>query len=556
MQLVINNLTGSTRTYLSGAVSVAANSSTSVTNTTQQFQLATDGGLRSDIFSNLASITDGTNSFGAQDAITYLYEILQDLGPLSDGFGNPITSTTVGSKQTLDVNVASTTPPSNLLSTGTLTGTGQTVNLTLQGTASVNIDVSGSGFVGTIVVIENTPSQSRVLGVFNGNSSPIAANITANGNYRVVGLATSATLTVQFSAYTSGSATINIYGSTAPFIVMPYSANAANVLVTSYLNDGSGNALTSTNNALNVSAVSSADTFVTGSITTQDTASTATTGYNGQVWYSGTPTTGSVFTTATVGIETGMVEISGTWTGTLETEVSVDGGTNWIAHSIHQIGSTNFLTTFTGNIAGSLNLAGKTNFRVRATSAITGTVNIRLIESQNVSNVYVANSIKLVDGSSTTSNTMMNIVAASTAASATNTSIVVGLSPNSPLPAGTNSIGTVSSKTQDGSGNSISSYNSQLDTADIINTTLSSGSVTVSTSAVAARVSTSNLTNRKMLTISPTNGNVYLGATSGVTTSTGIPIFQNQVISFSFSANVTPYLIAASSITVNIMEGS
>lgn len=144
------------------------------------------------------------------------------------------------------VNVASTAPPNNIIATGTLTGTGQSVNLTLQGTASVNIDVSGSGFVGTLVVIENTPSQARILGVFNANNSPIAPSITANGNYRVVGLATSSTLTVQFSAYTSGSATVNIYGSTAPFIVMPYSANAANVLVTSYLNDGVGSAITST----------------------------------------------------------------------------------------------------------------------------------------------------------------------------------------------------------------------------------------------------------------------------------------------------------------------
>ena len=143
------------------------------------------------------------------------------------------------------ISAVSLPPPSNILATGTLTGTGQTVNLTLNGTASVNIDVSGSGFVGTLQVVENTPSSARVLGVFSLNSSPVASSITTNGNYRVVGLPTSATITVQFSAYTSGSATINIYGSTAPYIVQPYSANAANVLVTSYLNDGSGNAISS-----------------------------------------------------------------------------------------------------------------------------------------------------------------------------------------------------------------------------------------------------------------------------------------------------------------------
>ena len=250
----------------------------------------------------------------------------------------------VDSSARLIVNVGSTAPPNNIIATGTLTGTGQTVNLTLQGTASVNIDVSGSGFVGTIVVLENTPSSARVLGVLNVNASAIASSITANGNYRVVGLATTSTITVQFSSYTSGSATINIYGSTAPFIMMPYSANAANVLVTSYLNDGSGN--------------------------------------------------------------------------------------------------------------------------------------------------------------------------------------------------------------------SINSYNSQLDVADIVNAALSSGNITVGTTSVAANVSGTNLTNRKLLMVTPTNGTIYFGSSSAVTTANGTPIYQGQTRSFSFSSNVTLYLVAASSIVVNVFEGS
>jgi len=49
---------------------------------------------------------------------------------------------------------------------------------------------------------------------------------------------------------------------------------------------------------------------------------------------------------------------------------------------------------------------------------------------------------------------------------------------------------------------------------------------------------------------------VYLGSSSSVTIATGIPIYPNQVISFAFSANVTPYLIAGSSITVNVFEGA
>jgi hypothetical protein len=242
------------------------------------------------------------------------------------------------------VDVGLSVPPSNLLATGTLTGLSQTVTLNLQSTASVNVDISGSGFVGTIVVYESTPSSQRNLGLLLLNNSAIQSSITANGNYRVVGLPTSATISVAFSAYTSGSVTVNIYGSTAPYIVQPYSANAANVLTTAYLNDGSGNA--------------------------------------------------------------------------------------------------------------------------------------------------------------------------------------------------------------------VASYNSQLDTADVINTSISSGSITVGTTPVAARVGGANLANRKMLMISPLTSTLYLGSTSSVTTATGIPIQPGQVMSFAFSANVTPYLISATSGTVNIFEGA
>jgi hypothetical protein len=93
---------------------------------------------------------------------------------------------------------------------------------------------------------------------------------------------------------------------------------------------------------------------------------------------------------------------------------------------------------------------------------------------------------------------------------------------------------------------------------DTIQNAISSGSITVSTTAIAARVSSANLANRKMLMISPApaGGIVYLGASSSVTVSNGFPIYPGQVISFAFSANVTPYLIAAASTTVNIFEGS
>jgi hypothetical protein len=240
--------------------------------------------------------------------------------------------------------VYATAPPTDQTVTGTLTSGSSVVTINLNGAASLNIDVSGPGFVGTIMVQVSEPSSARSLPLFAISSNLYTASITTNGSYRVASLAGSGTVNVMFTSYTSGSANILLRSSTAPYYVQPFNINAGNLLETSYTNDGSGNP--------------------------------------------------------------------------------------------------------------------------------------------------------------------------------------------------------------------IASYNSQLDTVDIINTALSSGSITVGTTAVAARVSTSNLANRKMLMISPVTYTVYMGSSSAVTTATGTPIYPGQVVSFSFSANVTPYLIAATSGTVNIFEAS
>src|SRR6266852_6433645 len=57
----------------------------------------------------------------------------------------------------------------------------------------------------------------------------------------------------------------------------------------------------------------------------------------------------------------------------------------------------------------------------------------------------------------TTAANVANVKAASTAAVVADNSLVVALSPNSPTPTGTNTIGTVVAKNQDGLGNNIAS---------------------------------------------------------------------------------------------------
>ncbi len=173
-------------------------------------------------------------------------------------------------------------------------------------------------------------------------------------------------------------------------------------------------------------------------ITTQDLVSASTTVYNSQTWYTGTPTAGSAAVFSLASVADGVINVTGTWTGTLQAEVTVDG-TNWVAHGVHIFGSPNFVTTFTGNVMASINLAGKTQFRIRATAAMTGSATVKFVSSVNPATVYVANAIKLQDASSPTSSVQGTIKAASTAPVATDTALVVAISPNTgslPLPTG------------------------------------------------------------------------------------------------------------------------
>jgi hypothetical protein len=93
-------------------------------------------------------------------------------------------------------------------------------------------------------------------------------------------------------------------------------------------------------------------------------------------------------------------------------------------------------------------------------------------------------------------------------------------------------------------------------TADLLVSGGVQGAVSVSTTAVAAKVGGSNLSNRKTLTVMPTDGSVYWGFTNAVTTSSGTEIFKNQMATFSVSDAVTVWLIASSSRNVRITEGA
>jgi hypothetical protein len=93
-------------------------------------------------------------------------------------------------------------------------------------------------------------------------------------------------------------------------------------------------------------------------------------------------------------------------------------------------------------------------------------------------------------------------------------------------------------------------------TADVINIAGQNRAQSVTTTAAEALGGATILANRKVISITPTNGIIYWGFTSSVTTATGTPIFTNQSLILSFTDNVHVYLVAAATTDVRIAEGS
>lgn len=109
---------------------------------------------------------------------------------------------------------------------------------------------------------------------------------------------------------------------------------------------------------------------------------------------------------------------------------------------------------------------------------------------------------------------------------------------------------------KDTSGNTITALNNQVQTRDVINTSSQYRAQSVTTSAAEALGAATILVNRKLITITPTNGTIYWGTNSSVTTTTGTPIFANQTLALSFTDNIHVFVIAAATTDARIVEGS
>lgn len=179
MLLSIVNNTASTITLLSGAISIAGDSTTAVTDTTQQFTLATDGVLREDIVAGNLSVSDGTNTFGSTDAINYLYLLFQALNTQAEGNSG-------GARQTYSAAVtdlAVATAPTDVFTiTGSATKVIRILKLTISGTKTtagvIDIEVlfrSSANTGGTIVTAVAQPHDSN-----NAAATAVVRGYTAN----------------------------------------------------------------------------------------------------------------------------------------------------------------------------------------------------------------------------------------------------------------------------------------------------------------------------------------------------------------------------------------
>jgi hypothetical protein len=262
--------------------------------------------------------------------------------------------------------------------------------------------------------------------------------------------------------------------------------------------------------------VSTTDTYpATQNITVIDSGTTSVAGFNNQTITTGTPTAGSAATFALNGINTVAIQTSGTWTGTLRLEGSMDGGTTYTG-KFSRLPGTSYpgVTTFTANCMVLANLSGYTHLRVRATAAMTGTAVIKVSESINSHTVDILNPIRLVDS---TTNSTATVKAASTAPAAADTSLVVGLSPN-----GAN-IGSI------------------LTGPNV-------GQTTSNTSAIQLTASSIPAFNGMLIQAISTNAaSVFIGG-SGVTTSTGFELQAGQAVPFT-AANINLLYVIGSNNT-------
>ena len=216
--------------------------------------------------------------------------------------------------------------------------------------------------------------------------------------------------------------------------------------------DGYGNQLATLTDGYNgIVAVKPANTIATAA----DPALVVTLSPNSQAQAnatgSGTITAlnGTVVATAS-GYGSVIWDLTGTWVATITVQAT-NGDGSWI--NVASLSNQSGLITNTTTINGTLemNASGWTQARLIATAFTSGTVNVTWSSGQgnHVMIAYQGNGINLQTNTALvdSSQNPLGVTPASTAATATQEALVVALSPNTPVPTGTNTIGAVNQGT-------------------------------------------------------------------------------------------------------------
>ena len=146
----------------------------------------------------------------------------------------------------------------------------------------------------------------------------------------------------------------------------------------------------------------------------------------------GTITSTQNVTVATNGGGACVFNITGTWTGTIVFEYSVDG-TNWVAANANPYqGSSTPATSTTGNGQWTLNVGGLNSFRVRGNTVATGTATVWLEVGAGTSNAIMvmgtnASNVPKVLNLDGTGNLNTDVQAAAFAASSTGSPAIPSL---------------------------------------------------------------------------------------------------------------------------------
>jgi hypothetical protein len=548
MILKLINNTATPKTYDSGLVTLPASSSV-VVPIANQLGTAVDGNLFFDITNNNTSVSDSVNTFVGNDALTYLNRLIAVQVNINDSSGNALTSTLVGSKQSLDVNISQSSNNADNIGSGNITALNVAVTANTQGCSSIQFVVSGTWSAtltiqGTVDGVNWNVTQGDV-----DSTDTITSTLIANGLVTIPCGAFSQVRLIA-TAYTSGTAVINYDASAGVSLVEVYSTNYSSLLNTSKLTDGVNGIVGVTPgsggvNSLNMFSIDSNGTGTLGILNA--TVVITTQGYS------------------SVGIV-----VTGTWVGNIIFEGSVDGNT-WVTTLGVVPNESGTFDVIVGAISDNetviLNCGGYKQLRTRMNLYTSGTANIAYETGIGANYSHVFSSVAKAFNAQVQGNIGSqqgdsgNPVKVGGVYNTSLITLTTGERGDLQLDSSGRTIispllntSVVKAQLQDNAGNALASINSQLETRDVINISSQYRAQSITTTASEALGASTILVNRKLLHVTPTNGTIYWGYSNAVTTATGSPIFPNNTLWLSVTDNLHVWLIAGATTDSRIGE--